>query len=74
MTRPVHVDAARLREVVARYQEPALYTFTQVFIDPDKRGNATLADAEKIKATLIAQGDAIEDACALGDGFMLQNY
>ena len=57
-----------------RYQEPVLYTFTQVFIDPDKRGDATLADAEKIKATLIAQGDAIENAGALGDAFMLQNY
>ena len=57
-----------------RYQQPRLYTFTQVFIDPDKRGDATLADAEKIKATLIAQGDAIENAGALGDDFMLQNY
>ena len=57
-----------------RYQEPARYTFTQVFIDPDKRGDATLADAEKIKATLMAKGDAIEDAGALGDAFMLQNY
>jgi len=61
-------------EHLDRYQEPALYTFTQVFIDPDKRGDATLADAETIKATLIAQGDAIEDAGALGDDFMLQNY
>ena len=57
-----------------RYQEPARYTFTQVFIDPDKRGDSTLADAEKIKATLIAKGDANEDAGALGDAFMLQNY
>ena len=58
-----------------RYQEPARYTFTQVFIDPDKRGDTTLKDAEAIKATLIAQGDeAIEDAGALGDDFMLQNY
>jgi hypothetical protein len=57
-----------------RYQEPARYTFTQVFIDPDKRGDTTLGDAEKIKATLIAQGDAIQDAGALGDSFMLQNY
>jgi peptidyl-prolyl cis-trans isomerase C len=57
-----------------RYQEPALYTFTQVFIDPDKRGDTTLDDAEAIKATLIAKGDAIEDAGALGDDFMLQNY
>ena len=57
-----------------RYQEPALYTFTQVFIDPDKRGDATLMDAEAIKATLIAQGDVIENAGALGDDFMLQSY
>jgi len=57
-----------------RYQEPARYTFTQVFIDPDKRGDTTLVDAEKIKATLIAQGEAIQDAGALGDSFMLQNY
>ena len=57
-----------------RYQEPARYTFTQVFIDPDKRGDATLADAEQIKATLIAQGSATENADALGDSLMLQNY
>jgi peptidyl-prolyl cis-trans isomerase C len=57
-----------------RYQEPALYTFTQVFIDPDKRGDTTLDGAAAIKATLIAKGDAIEDAGALGDDFMLQNY
>ena len=56
------------------YQEPARFTFTQVFIDPDKRGDATLADAEKIKATLIVQGDAIENAGALGDSLMLQSY
>jgi len=57
-----------------RYQEPARYTFTQIYIDPDKHGDATLADAEQIKATLIAQGEAIKDAGALGDAFMLQNY
>jgi peptidyl-prolyl cis-trans isomerase C len=59
---------------VDRYQEPVVYTFTQVFFDPDQRGDATLEDAEAIKAVLIARGDAIEDAGALGDGFMLQNY
>jgi parvulin-like peptidyl-prolyl isomerase len=57
-----------------RYQQPTLYTFTQVFFDPDKRGGATLDDAEAVKATLIAQGDAIDDPGALGDGLMLQNY
>jgi hypothetical protein len=58
----------------ARYQQPALYTFTQVFIDPDKRGDTTLDDAEAIKASLIARGDKVEDPGALGDDFMLQNY
>ena len=57
-----------------RYQEPARYTFTQVYIDPDKRGETTLDDAEKIKATLIAQGDAIENAGVLGDRFLLQHF
>ena len=57
-----------------RYQAPVRYTFTQVYIDPDKRGDATLGDAEAIKAKLIAQGDVIENPGALGDDFMLQNY
>jgi hypothetical protein len=57
-----------------RYQAPTRYTFTQVFIDPDKRGDTTLDDAKAIKATLIAKGNAIEDAGALGDDFMLQHY
>jgi peptidyl-prolyl cis-trans isomerase C len=58
-----------------RYQAPIRYTFTQVFIDPDKRGDATLDDAEAIKATLISQGEsAVENAGAQGDSFMLQNY
>jgi len=56
------------------YQRPTLYTFTQVFFDPDKRGDATLDDAQAVKETLIAQGDAIDDPGALGDGLMLQNY
>ena len=57
-----------------RYREPALYTFTQVFIDPDKRGDTTLVDAEAIRAALIASDDSIEDAGALGDDFLLQSY
>jgi len=57
-----------------RYREPMRYTFTQVFFDPDKRGDATLADAEQVKKALIARGDGIEDAGALGDALMLQNY
>jgi peptidyl-prolyl cis-trans isomerase C len=56
-----------------RYQQPVLYTFTQVFIDPDKRGDAALDEAAIIKATLIRQGDAIDDPGALGDSLMVQN-
>lgn len=56
-----------------RYQKPARYTFTHVYINPDNRGKTTLDDAEKIKATLIAQGDEMENAGALGDRFLLQH-
>ncbi len=56
------------------YTEPTLFTFSQVFIDPDKRGDATLDDAEKIKAALIAMGENIDDVNELGDNLMLQNY
>ncbi len=56
------------------YSEPTRYTFTQVFIDPDKRGDATLDDAEKIKATLIARGENSDDVSGTGDDIMLQNY
>ena len=75
LTPPTEAELqAYFEEHQARYQEPTLYTFTQVFFDPDKRGDATLDDAEAVKAKLIAQGDAIDDAGALGDGLMLQNY
>ncbi len=57
-----------------RYQAPVRYTFTQVYIDPDKRGDKTLDDAKAIKASLIAQPEAIDNAGALGDDFMLQAY
>jgi peptidyl-prolyl cis-trans isomerase C len=65
---------AYFAEHLQRYKEPELFTFTQVFIDPDKRGDATLDDAKKIKAALDAQTDAINNTAALGDDFMLHNY
>jgi peptidyl-prolyl cis-trans isomerase C len=75
LTPPTEADLqAYFEQHRERYEEPVLYTFTQVFIDPDQRGDATLEDAEKIKAELIARGDDTEDAGALGDRFMLQNY
>ena len=57
-----------------RYQEPVRYTFTQVYLDPNKRGDRTLDDARAIKAALIARPDAIDNAGELGDEFMLQAW
>jgi len=75
LTPPTEAELqAYFDEHQARYRQPTLYSFTQVFFDPDKRGDATLEDAEAVKATLIARGDAIDDPGALGDGLMLQNY
>lgn len=57
----------------AQYQQPTRYTFTQVFIDPDKRGDDTLRDAEEIKSTIIAQGLATDQAAQYSDRLMLQS-
>jgi len=65
---------AYFAEYHKRYQEPALYSFTQVYIDPDKRGDTTLDHAEAIKVRLLAEGETIADPGALGDDFMLQSY
>ena len=58
----------------ANYQLPARYSFTQVFIDPDKRGNNALNDAEVIKAKLIELGANTDRAAELSDRLMLQNH
>jgi peptidyl-prolyl cis-trans isomerase C len=57
-----------------RYQPPDLITMTHVFLDPDKRGDQTLKDAETIKAKLIALKEPPQDASSFGDPFMLQSY
>ena len=58
----------------ARYQLPSLTTFTHVFVDPDRRGERTLADAEAIRTALQEFGSPGEGAAQLGDPFMLQTY
>jgi hypothetical protein len=65
---------AFLAENADRYAQPALVTFTQVFVDPDARGEHTLEDAERIVAELRAQGPPSERSAELGDRFMLQAY
>jgi len=48
-------------------------SFTHVFIDPDKRGDATLGDAAEILAQLQAAGEPDAETIQLGDRLMLQN-
>ncbi|MGI9291245.1 MAG: peptidyl-prolyl cis-trans isomerase, partial [Gammaproteobacteria bacterium] len=79
-------DVARLREPaegelegwfaqnIDDYRQPDLITFTQVFFDPDKRGDVTLTDAEDLLAELQQAGEPDEQVSELGDRFMLQAY
>lgn len=57
-----------------QYKTPDRLTFKHVFIDPDKRGEATLGDAGLILAELQAVDSTDVDVSLLGDRFMLQNY
>jgi hypothetical protein len=57
-----------------RYRPPELITLTQVFVDPDKRGDTTLTDAEEILAGLRDRGEPGEGLEKVGDPFMLQRY
>jgi peptidyl-prolyl cis-trans isomerase C len=65
---------AYFEEHIDRYQAPDIMTMTHVFIDPDLRGDKTLADAEAIKAQLIQLKEPPNDAQSYGDSFMLQSY
>jgi len=62
------------RESSSNYVLPTLFTFTHVFVDPDKREDETLAEAERIGAELRALDPPTEGASELGDSFMLQSY
>jgi peptidyl-prolyl cis-trans isomerase C len=56
------------------YREPDVISFTQIFVDPDARGDETLIDAEEILEQVKAAGEPGEETSQLGDRFMLQNY
>jgi peptidyl-prolyl cis-trans isomerase C len=57
-----------------RYQLPDLITFTQIFLNPDRRGDETLQDAEEILSELRSLAEPTEGIEGLGDSFMLQRY
>lgn len=56
------------------YTPDATYTFTQIYFDPDKRGNKTLDDANQVKEQLNKQGSLLQDVSNLGDTFMIDRY
>jgi len=57
-----------------RYRPPDLVTFTQVFVDPDRRGDATLPEAEEILGRLRDRAEPTQGLEGVGDPFMLQRY
>ena len=57
-----------------RYRPPDLITFTQIFVDPDLREDATLDDASEILGELRSLDEPTEGIQAFGDPFMLQRY
>jgi hypothetical protein len=72
---PTEQDLATyFAEHADRYRPPPLITFTHVFVDPDRRGEQTLRDADEILAELQSQGRPTEGIEDVGDPFMLQRY
>jgi hypothetical protein len=65
---------AYFQEHQSRYQPPVRYSFTQIYLDPDKRGDATLDDARAMKTALAAQANAFDRAGEWGDDLMLQSH
>lgn len=78
LARPPEPDEATLRawfaERAPRYREPDRITFTQIFLDRDKRGERTISDAEAMKTALASLVPSAEEAAALGDSAMLETH
>jgi peptidyl-prolyl cis-trans isomerase C len=55
------------------FRDSDLLTFTQIYIDPDRRGDAAIAYAESLLEELQTQGPPDESTAEKGDRFMLQN-
>jgi peptidyl-prolyl cis-trans isomerase C len=56
------------------FKQPDLYTFTQIFFDPDKRERATLEDAKAALDKLNLLKHIPVDFGGYGDQMMLKNY
>ena len=56
------------------YRNPETVSITQIFFNPDKRGNTTLDDAKAALHSLNLQNDPKGSFSEFGDIFMLPNY
>lgn len=56
------------------YRDPDTISFVHVFIDPDKREDATLSDAAEILVQLQAAGVPDAETLQAGDRLILQNH
>jgi hypothetical protein len=74
MVEPSNVELETyFEEHQAVYQQPDLVTFRQVYFNPDKRGEATLNDAENALVQLQAEVTVDASSSELGDSSMIQN-
>lgn len=55
------------------YALPPRYTLTQIYLDPDRRGDGVLEEAERLRDELNAQAAPPADPRTLGDSLMLDN-
>ncbi len=63
---------AWLRGHTQSYARPARFTFRQLYLNPDRRGDALRADTERVLAELRSTGGAM-DPRELGDGSLLEH-
>ena len=54
------------------YAQPARFTFRQIYLNPDRRGDAVRSDAERL-LEVLRSSDGTSDARELGDGSLLQH-
>ena len=59
---------------IDQFRDPDLISFSQVFFDPDARGDATLGDADTALAELKLAGVPDPETLQAGDSFMLPGY
>jgi len=65
---------AWFRAHAERFAEPPRATFRQLYFSPDRRGEATRAAAEAVRAKLSGKPADAPEVEGLGDPFLLQGY